>query len=171
MFPRPLLPPKGETGLRSLRNAKIGRVSNVVRVGHPGCQQRVVEEISPVDRQVDYLPVVDHRGLLGSAGLNHLTPGHNLNSNLESRCGQAKWNCRLLTNRQLDLHAAGSKPLRLNPDLVAARQKPDEDVATTSVRHPAARNTFGKIDDRNPSPGDNCAILICHIATQLGGRS
>jgi hypothetical protein len=60
-------------------------------------------------------------------------------------------NRRLLSDGQLNLDAARGETLRLDFDLVTARQQPDKDIGSwPSVTPP--RSPLGQIDDRDPAP-------------------
>ena len=69
---------KGEAGLRGLRDAKIRRIGNVVRIAHAGGQQRIVQIIATADRQVGDLTLVYDGRLLRTIRLHHFASTNNV---------------------------------------------------------------------------------------------
>ncbi len=57
----PIISSKRESRLRGLRDAKIRGICDIVGIDYSRREQRIIQEITPVDRKIGDLLGIDHR--------------------------------------------------------------------------------------------------------------
>jgi len=119
---------EADAGLRRLRHAVVGAVGEILRGGGGGRQQREVEIVAPVDRQLRDARQIDCRRLLGALGIYHRRFRQHLDDLLQFAHFHADRQREHFAHAHLDaLEDLRREALRLDAHAVAARRQQRED--------------------------------------------